>query len=229
MVGGRVLVPFRQQRMTGIVVELHDRKPSVTTKTHSQRARCRAGARRTTAAPRPLDCRLLSRSARRSVPHHAAAECGVQTRHRLPHHQRRPTGAASGGNVGIVRALAAHSGRASRRIPRARLSGCAGASARRDHSSSRRESALRHSSLEINPERDGAEEMARARRCLRRSRRHAHHQDRAAQIRRRQTERQPAPACRDAGRIWRPGSRGDAASARSSANDAQHAGQARSD
>ena len=33
IVGGRVLVPFRQQRMMGIVVELHDRKPSVTTKT----------------------------------------------------------------------------------------------------------------------------------------------------------------------------------------------------
>jgi primosomal protein N' (replication factor Y) len=32
VVGGRVLVPFRQQRVTGIVVELHDRKPSVTTK-----------------------------------------------------------------------------------------------------------------------------------------------------------------------------------------------------
>ena len=32
VVGGRVLVPFRQQRMTGIVIELHDRKPSVTTK-----------------------------------------------------------------------------------------------------------------------------------------------------------------------------------------------------
>jgi primosomal protein N' (replication factor Y) (superfamily II helicase) len=32
VVGGRVLVPFRQQRMTGIVVELHDRKTSVTTK-----------------------------------------------------------------------------------------------------------------------------------------------------------------------------------------------------
>ena len=31
-VGGRVLVPFRQQRMSGIVVELHDRKPSVQTK-----------------------------------------------------------------------------------------------------------------------------------------------------------------------------------------------------
>jgi primosomal protein N' (replication factor Y) len=33
VVGGRVLVPFRQQRMTGIVVELHDRKPSVAAKT----------------------------------------------------------------------------------------------------------------------------------------------------------------------------------------------------
>jgi primosomal protein N' (replication factor Y) len=32
VVGGRVLVPFRQQRMTGIVVDLHDRQPSVTTK-----------------------------------------------------------------------------------------------------------------------------------------------------------------------------------------------------
>src|SRR5271169_36676 len=32
VVGGRVLVPFRQQRMSGIVVELHDRKPSVTAK-----------------------------------------------------------------------------------------------------------------------------------------------------------------------------------------------------
>ena len=32
VVGGRVLVPFRQQRMMGIVVDLHDRKPSVTTK-----------------------------------------------------------------------------------------------------------------------------------------------------------------------------------------------------
>src|ERR1700692_2032372 len=29
VVGGRVLVPFRQQRMTGVVAELHDRKPTV--------------------------------------------------------------------------------------------------------------------------------------------------------------------------------------------------------
>src|ERR1700685_3906575 len=32
VVGGRVLVPFRQQRLTGVVVELHDRKPSVAIK-----------------------------------------------------------------------------------------------------------------------------------------------------------------------------------------------------
>jgi primosomal protein N' (replication factor Y) len=31
-VGGRVLVPFRQQRLSGIVVDLHDRKPAVVTK-----------------------------------------------------------------------------------------------------------------------------------------------------------------------------------------------------
>jgi primosomal protein N' (replication factor Y) len=32
VVGGRVLVPFRQQRLTGIVVDLHDRKPSLAIK-----------------------------------------------------------------------------------------------------------------------------------------------------------------------------------------------------
>jgi primosomal protein N' (replication factor Y) len=32
VVGGRVLVPFRQQRTTGIVIELHDRAPSVAAK-----------------------------------------------------------------------------------------------------------------------------------------------------------------------------------------------------
>lgn len=32
VIGGRVLVPFRQQRAMGIVVEVHDRKPNVSTK-----------------------------------------------------------------------------------------------------------------------------------------------------------------------------------------------------
>src|SRR5215475_597704 len=31
-IGARVLVPFRQQRMSGIVTELHNRKPTVQTK-----------------------------------------------------------------------------------------------------------------------------------------------------------------------------------------------------
>ena len=35
VVGGRVLVPFRQQRMSGIVTALHDHKPSVKTKNSS--------------------------------------------------------------------------------------------------------------------------------------------------------------------------------------------------
>ncbi|HEV7220846.1 MAG TPA: primosomal protein N', partial [Terriglobales bacterium] len=32
VVGGRVLVPFRQQRLSGIAIELHDREPSVAAK-----------------------------------------------------------------------------------------------------------------------------------------------------------------------------------------------------
>src|SRR5690349_21383681 len=32
VIGGRVLVPFRQQRLSGIVVDLHDRKPNVAAK-----------------------------------------------------------------------------------------------------------------------------------------------------------------------------------------------------
>ena len=32
VIGGRVLVPFRQQRMMGIVVEIHDRQPKIATK-----------------------------------------------------------------------------------------------------------------------------------------------------------------------------------------------------
>src|SRR5579863_5221191 len=32
LVGGRVLVPFRQQRLLGIVIDLHDRNPKVKTK-----------------------------------------------------------------------------------------------------------------------------------------------------------------------------------------------------
>ncbi len=44
VVGGRVLVPFRQQRLSGVVVELHDRPPQVKTKSiegeQDQRCTC---------------------------------------------------------------------------------------------------------------------------------------------------------------------------------------------
>ncbi|HEU5337005.1 MAG TPA: primosomal protein N', partial [Terriglobales bacterium] len=32
VIGGRVLVPFREQRLSGVVVALHDREPAVKTK-----------------------------------------------------------------------------------------------------------------------------------------------------------------------------------------------------
>src|SRR5580704_227525 len=36
VVGGRVIVPFREQRLSGIVTELHDRKPEFAVKRLSQ-------------------------------------------------------------------------------------------------------------------------------------------------------------------------------------------------
>ncbi len=45
VVGGRVLVPFRQQRMSGVVTDLHDRKPKVVDQEPDQRARPCARAR----------------------------------------------------------------------------------------------------------------------------------------------------------------------------------------
>ena len=35
-IGGRVIVPFREKRLCGIVTELHDRKPKFTTRRLSQ-------------------------------------------------------------------------------------------------------------------------------------------------------------------------------------------------
>src|SRR5579864_596493 len=36
VVGGRVIVPFREKRMSGVVTELHDREPKFTTRRLSQ-------------------------------------------------------------------------------------------------------------------------------------------------------------------------------------------------
>ena len=42
--GGRVIVPFREKRMQGIVLRLHDQPPSRQTQIGHRRARQRAGA-----------------------------------------------------------------------------------------------------------------------------------------------------------------------------------------
>ena len=107
VVGGRVLVPFRQQRMTGVVVELHDRKPSVATKTIQSAL---------DVAP-VLDEQLLRLG--RWIADYYLAPLGEVFR-----------------NIGIVSAFAADSGRASRRIPCTRLSGRPGARPRKLHPSS---------------------------------------------------------------------------------------------
>ena len=122
VVGGRVLVPFRQQRMTGIVVELHDRKPSVTTKKILS-----------VLDPTPvLDEQLLHLG--RWIADYYLAPLGEVFRTMLPLNAefKRSIGYRlteegqmalhQAGIVRIVRPLAPYSGRTSRRIPRARLS-----------------------------------------------------------------------------------------------------------
>jgi primosomal protein N' (replication factor Y) (superfamily II helicase) len=150
VVGGRVLVPFRQQRMTGIVVELHDRKPIGRNENVLSVLDDAPGARRATAASRPLDCRLLSRPARRSLPHHAAAERGVQTRHRY-----RIT---AEGQMALHLAGMSGSSARSRRTPEEQaaefrvldyLSLRKAPAARRDHAGPRRNSAFRHTRFQV--------------------------------------------------------------------------------
>ena len=93
VVGGRVLVPFRQQRLSGVVTALHDRAPKVQTKNISAYSTPRPYSMSNCSAGQ-VDCGLLSGAARRSLSHHAAAGRGVQTNHRLPHHRARTDGAA---------------------------------------------------------------------------------------------------------------------------------------
>jgi len=81
--------------MTGIVVELHDRKPSVTRKIflpHSTRLRSSTSNSCSLAAGFPIT--ISSHSAKSSAL--CSAERRVQTHHRLPPHRRGPDGAASG-------------------------------------------------------------------------------------------------------------------------------------
>ncbi len=45
IVGGRVIVPFRQKRLCGIVTELHDREPNFTAKPNHAPMRLNRGSR----------------------------------------------------------------------------------------------------------------------------------------------------------------------------------------
>jgi len=68
------LCPSAQQRMTGIVVELHDRKTlGQSKKLFSASSMSRRCSMNNLLRLGPLDCRLLSRPARRGLPHHAPA------------------------------------------------------------------------------------------------------------------------------------------------------------
>ena len=123
VVGGRVLVPFRQQRMTGIVVELHDRKPSVATK----------NALAVLDSTPVLDEQLLRLG--RWIADYYLAPIGEVFRTMLPLNAefKRSIGYRlteegqmalhRAGHLRIIRPFAAHSRRASRRVPRSRLSG----------------------------------------------------------------------------------------------------------
>jgi primosomal protein N' (replication factor Y) (superfamily II helicase) len=125
VVGGRVLVPFRQQRMTGIVVQLHDRKPSVA----KPKLPFRACLMRTPV----LDEQLLRLG--RWIADYYFAPIGEVFRTMLPLNAEFKRGTAPtasrkkarlalhrGWDVWIVGAFAANARRASRRISRARLS-----------------------------------------------------------------------------------------------------------
>ena len=109
VVGGRVLVPFRQQRMSGIVTALHDHKPKVKTKNVIS-----------VLDPAPVLDEQLIRLGQWIADYYLAPVGevfrtmlplwrGIQTDNRLPHHRTGPHGAAHCWDVGIVCAFAENS------------------------------------------------------------------------------------------------------------------------
>ena len=176
VVGGRVLVPFRQQRLTGIVVELHDRKPSVTIKPLLNVLDI---------AP-VLDEQLLRLG--RWIADYYLAPLGEVFRTMLPLNAEFKRAIAyritAQGRMALHLAGMSGSSARSRRTPeeqaaefqRARLPCCGRAGDRRERTSPRRKPALGDSRLEIDLERDGAQEVAYAGGCIRRPRCDAHRQ-----------------------------------------------------
>ena len=94
MVGGRVLVPFRKLRMSG---RGHRAARSRAVESRPRTSQILDAAPVLDAELMRLGewiCRLLSGSARRSLPHHAAAGRGIESAAGLPHHRSRMDGAA---------------------------------------------------------------------------------------------------------------------------------------
>jgi len=140
VVGGRT-VPFRHQRLTGIVVELHDRKPTVTIKSLLNVLDTRRRSMSNCYA-RPLDCRLLSCAARRSLPYNVAAEC--EFKHTIACRSR-------GSRMALHLAGVSGRPRARAALRKSRLSSSAYSTAlrrkrltRREHTSARRKTAFCH-------------------------------------------------------------------------------------
>ena len=125
VVGGRVLVPFRQQRMSGVVTDCmtasRRSRPRISSACSILR-RCSMSSYCVWASGSPT---IISRPSAK-FPHHAAAGRRIQAGHRLPHHRGGTTGVAPRGHVGIVRAFPENSGRSVGRISRTRLPGRTG-------------------------------------------------------------------------------------------------------
>ena len=194
VVGGRVLVPFRQRRMTGIVVELHDRKPSVTTKKILS----------VLDSTPVLDEQLLLLG--HWISDYYLAPLGEVFRTMLPLNAefKRSIGyrLTEDGQMVLHRAGLSGSSARSRRTPEEQaaefrvldyLAGYISESAVASAPEGPlpiREQTIRSATKATKSlaRRNGSQEMAIARRRFRSPRRHAHHKDRTAKIRRRQAE-----------------------------------------
>ena len=86
VVGGRVLVPFRAERMSGVVTALHDRPPSMQAKTVLQVLDTEPVLDEGLMKLGQWIAAVLPGAYRRCLPRHAAAGRRNQKSQDLPHH-----------------------------------------------------------------------------------------------------------------------------------------------
>ena len=85
-VGGRVIVPFREKRLSGIVTEVHDREPNFKAKPVQQVLDATPALTPELMQLGRWIAQLLHRAYGRSSTHHAAALGRVSPCHRISHH-----------------------------------------------------------------------------------------------------------------------------------------------